>query len=105
MELEPYSAPDVPQPYAEPPEWPGWNGGQQYRDEFATTVTEVPGMQVPDAVRERMRKAGSGPQARKEGVAIAREMLAEVRSDVAGAYVMPPLERYELALEVIDGFR
>lgn len=66
---------------------------------------EVPGMQVPDAVRERMRKAGSGPQARKEGVAIAREMLAEVRKDVAGAYVMPPLERYELALEVIDGFK
>jgi methionine synthase I (cobalamin-dependent)/5,10-methylenetetrahydrofolate reductase len=66
---------------------------------------EVPGMQVPEAVRERMRKAGSGPQARKEGVAIAREMLAEVRSDVAGVYVMPPLERYELALEVIDGFK
>jgi homocysteine S-methyltransferase len=66
---------------------------------------EVPGMQVPDSVRERMRKAGSGPQARKEGVAIAREMLAEVRSDVAGAYVMPPFERYELALEVIDGFK
>jgi homocysteine S-methyltransferase len=66
---------------------------------------EVPGMQVPESVRERMRKAGSGPQARKEGVAIAREMLAEVRSDVAGAYVMPPFERYELALEVIDGFK
>jgi methionine synthase / methylenetetrahydrofolate reductase(NADPH) len=65
---------------------------------------EVPGMQVPEAVRERMRKAGSGPAARKEGVAIAREMLAEVHQDVAGAYVMPPLERYELALEVIDGF-
>jgi homocysteine S-methyltransferase len=65
---------------------------------------EVPGMQVPEAVRERMRKAGSGPQARKEGVAIAREMLAAVRSRVAGAYIMPPLERYELALEVVDGF-
>ncbi|MGA7119792.1 MAG: bifunctional homocysteine S-methyltransferase/methylenetetrahydrofolate reductase [Polyangiaceae bacterium] len=65
---------------------------------------EVPGMQVPEAVRERMRKAGSGPLARKEGVAIAREMLAGVRSRVAGAYVMPPLERHELALEVIDGF-
>ncbi|HVH47093.1 MAG TPA: bifunctional homocysteine S-methyltransferase/methylenetetrahydrofolate reductase [Labilithrix sp.] len=65
---------------------------------------EVPGMQVPETVRERMRKAGSGPQARKEGVAIAREMLAAVRSRVAGAYVMPPLERYELALEVVDGF-
>ncbi|MBX3206115.1 MAG: bifunctional homocysteine S-methyltransferase/methylenetetrahydrofolate reductase [Labilithrix sp.] len=65
---------------------------------------EVPGMQVPDAVRERMRKAGTGAAARKEGVAIAREMLAAVRSRVAGAYVMPPLERYELALEVVDGF-
>ncbi len=65
---------------------------------------EVPGMQVPEAVRERMRKAGTGPAARKEGVAIAREMLARVRGRVAGAYVMPPLERYELALEVVDGF-
>jgi homocysteine S-methyltransferase len=65
---------------------------------------EVPGMQVPDAVRERMRKAGSGAAARREGVAIAREMLAAVRHRVAGAYIMPPLERYELALEVVDGF-
>jgi homocysteine S-methyltransferase len=65
---------------------------------------EVPGMQVPEAIRERMRKAGTGPSARKEGVAIAREMLASVRNRVAGAYVMPPLERYELALEVVDGF-
>jgi homocysteine S-methyltransferase len=65
---------------------------------------EVPGMQVPDAVRERMRKAGSGAAARREGVAIAREMLSAVRHRVAGAYIMPPLERYELALEVVDGF-
>lgn len=65
---------------------------------------EVPGMQVPDAVRERMRLAGTGAAARKEGVAIAREMLAAVRHRVAGAYIMPPLERHELALEVIDGF-
>jgi homocysteine S-methyltransferase len=65
---------------------------------------EVPGMQVPDDVRERMRKAGSGPEARREGVAIARAMLEAVRSRVAGAYIMPPFERYELALEVVDGF-
>ncbi|WP_394839997.1 bifunctional homocysteine S-methyltransferase/methylenetetrahydrofolate reductase [Pendulispora rubella] len=66
---------------------------------------EVPGMQVPEHVRERMRKAGSGAAGRKEGVAIAREMLAAVRDKVAGAYIMPPLEKYELALEVIDGFQ
>ena len=65
---------------------------------------EVPGMQVPESVRERMRLAGTGPDARKEGVKIAREMLEAVRHRVAGAYVMPPFERFELALEVIDGF-
>jgi methionine synthase I (cobalamin-dependent) len=65
---------------------------------------EVPGMQVPESIRERMRKAGSGAAARKEGVAIAREMLSSVRGRVAGAYVMPPFERFELALEVVDGF-
>jgi methionine synthase / methylenetetrahydrofolate reductase(NADPH) len=64
---------------------------------------EVPGMQIPDDVRARMKAAGSGPAARREGVAIAREMLAAVRDKVAGAYVMPPLGRYEMALEVIDG--
>lgn len=65
---------------------------------------EVPGMQVPEAIRDRMRKAGSGAEARKEGVRIAREMLGALRHRIAGAYVMPPLERYELALEVVDGF-
>ena len=64
---------------------------------------EVPGMQVPESVRDRMKKAGTGADARKEGVAIAREMLQAVRGRVAGAYIMPPFERYELALEVIDG--
>ncbi len=66
---------------------------------------EVPGMRVPDEVRERMRLVGSGPQARQEGVRIAREMLLAVKHRVAGAYVMPPLERWEMALEVIDGVK
>jgi homocysteine S-methyltransferase len=65
---------------------------------------EVPGMQVPDEIRARMKKAGSGADGRREGVKIAREMLEKVRGRVAGAYVMPPLEKYELALEVVDGF-
>jgi homocysteine S-methyltransferase len=60
-------------------------------------------MQIPADVRARMKSAGSGPDARREGVRIAREMLAAVRDRVAGAYVMPPLGRYEMALEVIDG--
>ena len=40
---------------------------------------EVPGMQIPEAIRERMRKTPGGEAARKEGVEIAREMLFAVR--------------------------
>jgi homocysteine S-methyltransferase len=64
---------------------------------------EVPGMRIFDEIRDRMRKVGSGPAARKEGVSIAREMLLAVKDRVAGAYIMPPLERWEMALEVLDG--
>src|SRR4029453_12651745 len=66
---------------------------------------EVPGMQIPPETRERMRKTPGGEAARKEGVKIAREMLFAVRDRVQGAYLMPPLGRYELALEVLDGLK
>src|SRR5215468_299321 len=66
---------------------------------------EVPGMQIPEEIRERMRKTPGGEAARKEGVKIARDMLFSVRDRVQGAYLMPPLGRYELALEVLDGLK
>ncbi len=65
---------------------------------------EVPGMQIPDAIRERMRKAGKGDDARREGIAIACEALEALRERVAGAYIMPPLGRYDMAAEIIARF-
>lgn len=65
---------------------------------------EVPGMQIPDAIRERMRKAGKGDDARREGIAIACEALSALRERVAGAYIMPPLGKYDMAAEIIQRF-
>jgi len=62
---------------------------------------EIPGMQIPEAIRERMRQAGSGPVARAEGLAIAREALRECAPMCQGVYVMPPFNRADLALEVL----
>ena len=60
---------------------------------------EVPGMAIPLAVRERMQKAGAaGPE---EGIAIGREFLERVRSQVAGAYVMPPFNKFEMAIDLL----
>jgi homocysteine S-methyltransferase len=46
---------------------------------------EVPGMQIPASIRERMRRFDKGPEARAEGVRIAQEALLAVRDRVRGA--------------------
>lgn len=59
---------------------------------------EVPGMSVPDAIRDRMRRAGEG--AAREGIRIASEFVGEAQELVGGVYVIP-MGRYEAAAEVI----
>lgn len=62
---------------------------------------EVPGMSVPDAIRERMHRAGGGPGGQREGVNIAREMLEEFSDSIVGCYIIPQLGRTNAALEVL----
>ncbi len=61
---------------------------------------EVPGVSVPPAVLDRMRRADTGDKARAEGVKIAREMLVAMRELVQGVQISPPFGRYATALEV-----
>ncbi|HEV8202281.1 MAG TPA: bifunctional homocysteine S-methyltransferase/methylenetetrahydrofolate reductase, partial [Candidatus Polarisedimenticolia bacterium] len=65
---------------------------------------EVPGMQIPQDIRQRMAAAGqqSPEAARRQGMLIAREMLDEIKSDVVGAYLMPQFGRYRTAIEVLQ---
>ena len=63
---------------------------------------EVPGMGIPTEYRERMAKVGQGPAARAEGIRIAQEALGAVKHRVAGAYVMPPFNRVDAALQVLE---
>jgi homocysteine S-methyltransferase len=61
---------------------------------------EVPGIFIPEAIRQRMDAAGSDGPA--EGVRLAQELLAELRGLVQGVYLMPPFGRYDMAAEVLD---
>ncbi len=61
---------------------------------------EVPGMQIPEQIRERMRLAGENGA--MEGIKIAQEALKEASKMVAGVYLMPPFNRADLALEVLQ---
>jgi homocysteine S-methyltransferase len=61
---------------------------------------EVPGVSVPSAVMERMRKADTGERARAEGLKIAQETLVGLRGLVQGVQIAAPFGRYALAVEV-----
>jgi homocysteine S-methyltransferase len=65
---------------------------------------EVPGSRIPEEVMERMRRAQEiGPErARQEGVAIAKEVLKDIKGMVQGVQISPPLGRFELALQVLE---
>jgi homocysteine S-methyltransferase len=65
---------------------------------------EVPGMYLPDAVRERMRRAGDerGPI---EGQAMARDFIALCREKAAGVYLVPSFGRYDIVAELVADAR
>ena len=63
---------------------------------------EIPGMQIPSNIRQRMQRVDKGPLARAEGVRIAQEALLVARDRVRGAYIMPALGRYEAAVEILE---
>lgn len=63
---------------------------------------EVPGMSIPESIRKRMHAAGNGEAGRAEGIKIAQEALLACSAMVQGAYIMPPFNRFEMALRVLE---
>ena len=65
-------------------------------------ANEVPGVNVPEEVLQRMRKAqDKGKEAAlAEGVAIARDMFKRVKQMVQGVQVSAPFGKVEIALQV-----
>ncbi|MGA2502330.1 MAG: methylenetetrahydrofolate reductase, partial [Tepidisphaeraceae bacterium] len=57
---------------------------------------------VPREYLDRMRAADTAEKARREGVAIACEMVRRVRPMVQGVQLSAPFGRYQMAVEVAD---
>ena len=60
---------------------------------------EVPGIMIPEPLLKSMEAAGVS--ARERGFEVAKEMLAWARTELAGAYLIPPFKRYEEILEIL----
>ena len=66
---------------------------------------EVPGMQVPQAIRDRMKAAPTRPEQREIGIEVARSTLTHAKEHprVNGAYIYPPFGSYKAVLRVVEG--
>ena len=60
---------------------------------------EVPGITIPNAVQERLGKAGA--DARAVGFELARQLAEGSRARAAGIYVIPPFKEPDAALELL----
>jgi methionine synthase / methylenetetrahydrofolate reductase(NADPH) len=60
---------------------------------------EVPGIMIPQPILQSMEEAGAS--ARDRGFDVARNMLQWARTELAGAYLIPPFKRYEEILEIL----
>jgi homocysteine S-methyltransferase len=66
-------------------------------------ANEVPGVRVPDALLERMRRADGVEAGAREGIAIAREIAGHLRGGVQGIQVATQTGDVDAALAVLDG--
>jgi methionine synthase I (cobalamin-dependent)/5,10-methylenetetrahydrofolate reductase len=60
---------------------------------------EVPGILVPEPVRQRMSKAGE--KSAKEGELISLEIIDQIKQSVAGLYLMPSFGKFDTCLNIL----
>jgi homocysteine S-methyltransferase len=65
-------------------------------------ANEVPGVHVPDAILDRMRQAETAGRAAEEGLAIAREIAAEIRPLVRGVQISTAPKALEMAFALVE---
>lgn len=65
---------------------------------------EVPGMQIPKHIMDRMRSAKTQEEQRQAGMQIAKEMLIQAKKlpQVSGAYIFPPFGKYEAVVDLLE---
>jgi homocysteine S-methyltransferase len=61
---------------------------------------EVPGITIPDDIRSKMEKSGGDDPT--TGIAIARDMILELKELVRGVYLIPAFNRYDHIAEIIE---
>ncbi|MGH2566735.1 MAG: methylenetetrahydrofolate reductase, partial [Bacteroidota bacterium] len=62
---------------------------------------EIPGMTIPQEIREKLRLAGD--RSGDVGIEMTVAFLNQAKSLVAGAYLMPPFKKYDIVPKILEG--
>lgn len=68
-------------------------------------VNEVPGISIPNYIRERIALAADKEEERRIGLDIAFGLIDEIKGDVDGLYLISPLNRWSRPLELLKSIR
>lgn len=66
---------------------------------------EVPGINIPDALRQRMAEAPDDEAAAQIGLEAAIELGRQIRQSASGIYIMPPFGNAQIAVQIMEAIR
>ncbi|MGC8594502.1 MAG: bifunctional homocysteine S-methyltransferase/methylenetetrahydrofolate reductase [Candidatus Kryptoniota bacterium] len=61
---------------------------------------EIPGITIPESIQEKMLRAREN--ASEIGIEISASLLKEIKRSIAGAYLLPPFKKYDVAIRVLE---
>ncbi len=64
---------------------------------------EVPGIEIPEDIRQTMEKAGE--ESARVGEEIAATFIDEIKGIVSGIYLMPSFGRFETSIRIVEGLK
>ena len=70
----------------------------------ALFMQELPGVNIPDSIMQRMKSAQTKEEQITVGVEVAREAIEQIRPYVAGIQVSAPFGNIDIVARVLDGF-
>ena len=68
-------------------------------------ASEVPGVEVPEEILQRMRDADQSGHAAEEGLAIAQDIIEQLLGKVKGFQIAAPFNKTEATLELVGAVR
>ncbi len=64
---------------------------------------EVPGIDISDEIRQRMKAAGEDGS--RTGIQIAIELIEEMRDSIKGVYLIPAFNRFDYVAEIVESIK